>query len=338
MKLNVSMLELGSGGCVHVGYNNPDQIQTYLNSKEPDDIPFKSLTLATKDVAAAVLTRTNDVEKAKEYIHRVRAPCTETRKLLDVILVILHTIDTSTFLLYPANIDAAKEYDFTVQVWNPLLKGIVDVHGALRTNVGEPSPKIGSVALKRLYGEIKCDSKRIYSGRGGEAKNNLGGAILHTSNEHKASRPSSFFVQTNGATTHIGSPHLSKFIFVVNVIYKLERNATFIRKSVDSVHDRHCNSLAKSIYRQESTTSSDWVYVVWPTYYDPPEDVIATAKLSLELFGPKSPASFKSTPRLPASMENVDEFGWVEKDGRFFNVYTSSYADHHPLTGIANGT
>ncbi|KAI7885137.1 hypothetical protein K492DRAFT_124277 [Lichtheimia hyalospora FSU 10163] len=70
---------------------------------------------------------------------------TETQKLLQAIIVIVHIIESNRFLLEPV--------DFITQVWGPLLKSIVDIVVILRMNIGESSPVHGAIARKRIYSE-----------------------------------------------------------------------------------------------------------------------------------------------------------------------------------------
>ncbi|KAI8393533.1 uncharacterized protein BYT42DRAFT_551376 [Radiomyces spectabilis] len=113
----------------------------------------------TWDVVGALIARTNDTDKAKEYIQKVKTKTNEEKKLLDVITVVLQIIESNQFLLDPSHIDRVTEYDFIVQVWTPLVEAVINIHGLLRLKIGESSPKAGSMARKRRYDEVNVGFK-----------------------------------------------------------------------------------------------------------------------------------------------------------------------------------
>ncbi|ORX48586.1 hypothetical protein DM01DRAFT_1291988 [Hesseltinella vesiculosa] len=202
--------------------------------------PMNELFNQTWDVVASLLARTNDASIAKLYVTQVKAQNRETRKLLDLITVVISIVDGNSFLLEPANIDRVTEFDFLLQVWGPCLKAICDVHSVLRMKAGESSPRLGTMARKRLYDEVnvgfKEDLRLIYdshhkehdllcleaskSGSSAkltsdttklyrEAKDNLDDMVNHLLLNNSLPCPSSWFMQTNGLSAQVGSIHLS---------------------------------------------------------------------------------------------------------------------------------
>lgn len=78
---------------------------------------------------------------------------------------------------------------------------------------------------------------------------------------------------------------------------------------------------------------SEMNYWTRPTYYTPPKDT--ASKVPQFLYG-TSPASNLMEKLLKASFdssnaETIDacEFGWMKKEGRYYNVYTEECSDKH---------
>lgn len=123
-------------------------------------------------------------------------------------------------------------------------------------------------------------------------------------------------MQTNGVHCHLGSIHLAKpglyiaihqaklsfprnfsvfanfklpVTMLINIIYKLERTTTLIRKSVDRIDDHGRNKLDKCINPQDETLlPCQLAYNTRPTFYHPPNGDYTTVKLSINLFGVQS--------------------------------------------------
>ncbi|EIE91669.1 hypothetical protein G6F49_011933 [Rhizopus delemar] len=124
------------------------------------------------------------------------------------------------------------------------------------------------------------------------------------------------------------------------MISDLERNATMIRKSIDCIDDRG-STIGTTISRQDSwMTGCRLASAIRPTYYDPPADDVNLAQLPRALFGSlsavASPISCGGS-RSP-SPGGADDYGWMPKDGKFYNIYTKSIADRHPFSDISNTT
>ncbi|KAG0178421.1 hypothetical protein DFQ28_003816, partial [Apophysomyces sp. BC1034] len=96
----------------------------------------------TFDIVASIIDKENDTRKAIEYVQNIKTRCAETEKLLQVIPVIVHIIESNRFLLKPDNID---------RVTDP-------VHGV--------------IARKRAYSEacvgFKVDLRLLYDSRQNE--------------------------------------------------------------------------------------------------------------------------------------------------------------------------
>ncbi|KAG1438870.1 hypothetical protein G6F56_012492 [Rhizopus delemar] len=126
----------------------------------------------TYDVVAALLEKHNDIEKAINYIRLVKTSSTETKKKLNVISTVIHILESNAFLLNPDNLHRVTEYDFITQIWSPLLKSIIDVHGILRLKIGESSPCHGTMSRKRIYQQVnvgfKVDIRILYDSRHNE--------------------------------------------------------------------------------------------------------------------------------------------------------------------------
>ncbi|ORX42587.1 hypothetical protein DM01DRAFT_1411796 [Hesseltinella vesiculosa] len=356
--------------------------------------PLPAVVAQTWDVVDGIIARTNHTDKAKEYIAKVKTNTVEEKKLLNVISVVLHVIDSNQFLLDPTNVDRVTEYDFIVQVWTPLLKSIVDIHGLLRLKIGESSPKAGTMARKRQYGDVnvgfKEDIRILYDSRTKEhdlmcveaakngldsklssdlsklmreAKDDLDDSLQHILATHLNSFPNSFFMQVNGTEGMVGSIHLARpgvyaavhqgeinfprtfssfsqfkaqMLFLVNVIYKLERNATMVRNSMDRMLVYHeQKTLRNSIHRTPDVLEPNhYAYATRPTFYNPPKDDPLAAKLPINLFGSPSLMAFSSAPPSPdTSVSEADEYGWAKAGDKFFNIYSLATSDHHPFDG-----
>ncbi|ORX58035.1 hypothetical protein DM01DRAFT_1372122 [Hesseltinella vesiculosa] len=181
----------------------------------------------TLAIAASIIDKENNARKAIEYVQNVKTRFIETQKLLQVITVIVHIIESNRFLLDQDNIDRVTEYDFITQVWASLLKSLLDIHGILRMKVGESSTTHGVIARKRSYSEacvgFKVDLRLLYDSRQNEhdllamevakdgstskiyadvcklmreAKDNLDDTLQHILKNKVASLPSSWYDPT----------------------------------------------------------------------------------------------------------------------------------------------
>jgi hypothetical protein len=198
-----------------------------------------------------------------------------------------------------------------------------------------------------------------------EVKDNLDDCIQHLLNDKTVRPPSSWFLQANGLHAYLGTVHLTEpglyaalhqgiihflrnlatfhkfkksLSLLFNVISDLERNTVMIRKSIDCIDDCY-GILGRSINRQGSwMAGSRLVMATRPIYYDPPADDVDLARLPLALFGllsaDVSPCS-SSGSRSP-SPDGADEYGWVSKDDKFYNIYTKAIVNRHPFSNISN--
>ncbi|KAG1050513.1 hypothetical protein G6F43_007220 [Rhizopus delemar] len=346
----------------------------------------------TFDIVASIIDKENNTRKAIEYIQNVKTRCTETQKLLQVIIVIVNIIESNCFLLKPDNIDRVTEYDFITQVWAPLLKSLVDTHGILRMKIGELSPAHGAIARKRTYSKdcvgFKVDLRLLYDSRQNEhdllamevakdgstsklcadvcklmreAKDNIDNTLQHILKNKVVSLPSSWYMQANGLDAHLGSIHLAKpglylalhqgklyfprtlstlldfknnVILLASMIFDLERNASMIRKSIDLIDDHRETTLNNQVEHDQPMHANSQLYMMRPTFYNPPRSNATVAILPHHLFGSSNTHPLSSAPSSPHHHDHSepDEFGWATlDDGRFYHTLTGIIAERHPF-------
>lgn len=199
-----------------------------------------SFTFQTYNIVVSLIEKEHNSKKATSYIQQIKARCLDTERLLTALANLIKIINTNVFLLDPDNTACATEYDFVMQVWAPILKSLIDIHGVLRMKIGESSPAQGIVGRKRSYSDarvgFKMDLRLLFDLRQNEhdllafeaakagsssrlchdicklmreAKDNLDATLQHISKRHMQVPLLSWYMHTNGVGAHAGTVHLA---------------------------------------------------------------------------------------------------------------------------------
>lgn len=115
----------------------------------------------------------------------------------------------------------------------------------------------------------------------------------------------------------------------------MEANASSLQEQVNFLEDRRI-SIGK-VYNRPKVLDSTDNYKHWsrPTWYSPPRDIQETSRIpvgfDLDVQSTTTIRSATTSSNNSAKLE-ADEYGWAPtEDGKFFNVYSKTYADTHPL-------
>ncbi|ORX53136.1 hypothetical protein DM01DRAFT_9035 [Hesseltinella vesiculosa] len=200
-----------------------------------------TLVEQTYDIVVSLIDKEHNVKKAASYIQQIKTRCSDTERLLETLATLIKIIDTNIFLLDPDNTTRVTEYDFITQIWAPILKSLIDIHGVLRMKIGESSPVQGIVGRKRSYSDtrvgFKVDLRLLFDSRSNEhdllsleaakagdssklchdicklmreAKDNLDASLQHVLKQHMQTPFLSWYMHTNGACAHVGTVHLAQ--------------------------------------------------------------------------------------------------------------------------------
>ncbi|KAI9496228.1 hypothetical protein BDB00DRAFT_758717, partial [Zychaea mexicana] len=194
----------------------------------------------THDIVMSLTEKEHNSKKATSYIHQIKTRCPDTERLLAALAKFINIIETNVFLLDPDNTARVTEYDFVMQVWAPILKSLIDIHGVLRMKIGESSPAQGIVGRKRSYSDarvgFKVDLRLLFDSRQNEhdllaleaakagessklchdvcklmreAKDNLDATLQHILKRHMQVPLLSWYMHTNGVCAYVGTVHLA---------------------------------------------------------------------------------------------------------------------------------
>jgi hypothetical protein len=194
----------------------------------------------TYDIVVSLIEKEHSSKKAISYVQQIKTRCSDSQQLLAALANMIKIIDTNEFLLDPSNTARVTEYDFITQVWAPILKSLIDIHGVLRMKIGESSPAQGIVGRKRSYSDsrvgFKVDLRLLFDSRQNEhdllsleaakagdasklchdmcklmreAKDNLDAALQHILKRHIQEPLLSWYIHTNGASAHAGAVSLA---------------------------------------------------------------------------------------------------------------------------------
>lgn len=200
-----------------------------------------ALVNQTYDIVVSLIEKEHNVKKAILYIQQIKTSCLDTERLLAALVTLIKIVDTNAFLLNPDNSARVTEYDFITQVWAPILKSLIDIHGVLRMKIGESSPAQGIVCRKRSYSDarvgFKVDLRLLFDSRQNEhdllaleaakagdasklchdicklmreAKDNLDAILQHILKRHMKMPVLSWYMHTNGVSAHTGTVHIAK--------------------------------------------------------------------------------------------------------------------------------
>ncbi|KAI9484137.1 MAG: hypothetical protein EXX96DRAFT_166402 [Benjaminiella poitrasii] len=223
---------------------------------------------------------------------------------------------------------------------------------------------IGAGEAAKAYQEAKLvdDLSKLIR----ESKDVLDGLMNIVLDDHTANNLESWFLQICGLSAEIGSTHLAfdglyvavpqaklrfpssiatmgSFVDFLDVLLlltaKLEKCAMNITSAVEELENRR-SSMGIAFSRNRSLLQGKgrdaWMR---PTYYSPPRDVAADAKLPVNLFGldkddsdAHSEEDVEDDQVLDASDTNADQFGWAYQDGAWRNVVVkeSGVDTHRP--------
>ncbi|KAL9542447.1 hypothetical protein MBANPS3_008605 [Mucor bainieri] len=223
---------------------------------------------------------------------------------------------------------------------------------------------IGAGEATKAYQEAKLvdDLSKLIR----ESKDVLDGLMNIVLDDHTANKLESWFLQICGLSAEIGSTHLAfdglyvavpqgklrfpssiatmgSFVDFLDMLLlltaKLEKCVISITSAVEELENRR-NSIGIAFSRNRSLLHGKrrdaWMR---PTYYSPPRDVAADAKLPVNLFGldkddsdAPSEQDVEDDQVSDASDMNADQFGWVYQNGAWRNVFVkeSGVDTHHP--------
>ncbi|KAI9016374.1 hypothetical protein CLU79DRAFT_805346 [Phycomyces nitens] len=221
-----------------------------------------ALVNQTYDIVVSLIEKEHNVMKA--------IFCLDTERLLAALVTLIKIIDTNAFLLNPDNSVRVTEYDFITQVWAPIFKSLIDIHGVLCMKIGESSPAQGIDCRKRSYSNARVgfkvdlrllfdshqnehdllaleaakagDASRLYHDickLMREAKDNLDAILQHILKRRMKMPVLSWYMHTNGVSAHTGTVHIAKaslyvfkneFVMLISMVFDLERNAFMIKK------------------------------------------------------------------------------------------------------------
>ena len=309
----------------------------------------------TYDIVVSLIEKEHNSKKAASYIQQIKARCVDTERLLAALANLIKIIDTNVFLLDPDNTVRVAEYDFVMQVWAPILKSLIDIHGVLRMEIGESSPAQGIVGRKRSYSDarvgFKVDLRLLFDSRQNEhdllaleaakagsssklchgicklmreAKDNLDATLQHILKRHMQVPLLSWYMHTNGVGTHAGTVHLAN----AGLYLALHESKIHFPRNLASLQafKKEFVMLVSMVFDLERNAlmikkSMDLMDCrkdsALSRHVDPDNCLDANSCLS------SSPHRTDLEP---------DEYGWVAMDnGSFYNVHTGITADRHPF-------